>query len=132
MADALRVLARLRRMEAELAKRNLAAAVAGETSARRVLAQAEAVAADEARVPTEAMPGAFAVWLPTATAQIMRARAVLIETSRARETARQTLADQRAAVKATETVVEARDLERRQQIMREAEQIRGDIQAPRK
>ena len=130
MADGLRVLARLRRMEAELAKRDLAAAVAAEFAAHGALMQARAAAAEEARVSTEGMPGAFGVWLPTAIARISRTHAVLIEANGAREVARQTLADRRAGVKATKTIIETRDSERRQQIARELEQVRGDIRAP--
>ncbi len=127
MADVLGTLARLRRMEAEQAKRDLAAAIAAEAAARRTLTQAQAQVAMEARVSNASAPGAFAAWLPTAAAIISRCHAAEQQAGAAREAARENLAASRAALKAAETLVDARATERRQQALRREEKARDDI-----
>ncbi len=108
MSKALDTVARLRKMEAEQAKRDLAAAVAAEMAAARALTQAQAVVAREARVVNPSAPGAFAAWLPEASATIKRCVTAKTQAGMARESARAALAGRRSALKAAETLVEER------------------------
>jgi hypothetical protein len=105
MADALAKLARLRRLEAEAAKRDLAAATAAERAAERKLVQAQAVVAKEARVTLPATPGAFAAWLPAAAQAIAQCKSAETQATLNRNAARLALAQRLAAQKATDTVL---------------------------
>jgi F420-0:gamma-glutamyl ligase-like protein len=125
MADTLAKLARLRRMEAEAAKRDLATAVTNERLAQRALTQAQASVALEARVPVPAVPGAFAAWLPAAAQAIARCKAAETEATRQRGAAREALAQRLAAQKAVDTVVAARAEDDRVQAERRAERSRN-------
>ncbi len=124
MADTLAKLARLRRMEAEAAKRDLAAAVANERMATRALVQAQASVAMEARVAIPVVPGAFAAWLPAAAQSIARCKAAETEAARQRTAARQALAQRLAAQKAVDTVVANRKEEQRIETNRREERSR--------
>jgi hypothetical protein len=105
MADALAKLARLRRLEAEAAKRDLAAATAAERAAERKLVQAQAVVAKETRVTLPATPGAFAAWLPAAAQAIAQCKSAETQATLNRNAARLALAQRLAAQKATDTVL---------------------------
>jgi hypothetical protein len=105
MADALAKLARLRRLEAEAAKRDLAAATAAERAAERKLVQAQAVVAKEARVTLPATPGAFAAWLPAAAQAIAQCKSAETQATLNRNAARLALAQRLAAQKATDTIL---------------------------
>ncbi len=107
MTDALATLARLRRLEAEQAKRDLAQAIAQARAAQRALGRTEAQVAQEARVPSGDAPGAFAAWLPVAMEAVKQGRANLAQADRAGAEARAALAARQAALKAAETVLEA-------------------------
>lgn len=108
MAELLNRLKRLRRLEAEQAKRDLAAAVTAETAARRALTQAQAAVAKEAHAAVAALPGAFAAWLPAAAEGIAQRHEAEMAAGTAREAARHGLAERQAALKAVEMVLEAR------------------------
>ncbi len=108
MADALARLARLRWLEAEAAKRDLAAAAAAERAAQRALVQAQALVAMEARVPTAALPGAYAAWLPAGAQAIAACKSAEKQAAQARAAARLALAQRLAAQKAVDTVLEER------------------------
>jgi hypothetical protein len=124
MADTLAKLARLRRLETEAAKRDLAAAVTNERLAQRALVQAQASVALEARVKVPATPGAFAAWLPAAAQAIARCKAAETEAARLRGAAREALAQRLAAQKAVDTVVAARTEEGRVEANRREERSR--------
>jgi hypothetical protein len=108
MADALAKLARLRRLEAEAAKRDLAACVTAERLAQRALTQAQAAVAMEARVAVPVLPGAFAAWLPAAAEAIARCKAAEVQAAQQRDAARLALAQRLAAQKAVDTVLAER------------------------
>jgi len=124
MADTLAKLARLRRLEAEAAKRDLAAAAGHERQAQRALIQAQASVAVEARVSVPAAPGAFAAWLPAAAQAIARCKAAEAEAARARALAREVLAQRLAAQKAVDTVLAARTEQERVEANRREERSR--------
>jgi flagellar biosynthesis chaperone FliJ len=130
MSRVLNTLARLRKLEAEQAKRDLAAAIAAEIAATRALTQAQASVAREARVVNAAAPGAFAAWLPAGSAAIARCVAAKTEAGGDREGARQNLAVRRSALKAAETLVEARSREARLEAERRAIRVLDDIARP--
>jgi len=125
MADTLKTLARLRRLEADQAKRDLAASIAQERAASRALLAAQAGLAQEARLAGH-VPAAFAAWLPGASAAIRQCHANERQAAAAREAARENLATRRAALKATETLLEQRQTAARLDTERRAERIRGD------
>jgi flagellar biosynthesis chaperone FliJ len=127
MSKALDTLARLRKLETEQAKRDLAAAIAAETAASRALMQAQAVVAREARVVNAALPGAFAAWLPAASATIARCKAAETQAATAREDARAALAGHRSALQATQTLREARDAQEKLQAERWATRGLDDL-----
>jgi flagellar export protein FliJ len=127
MSKALDTLGRLRKLEAEQAKRDLAAAIAAELAASRALMQAQAVVARESRVVNAAAPGAFAAWLPAASAAIARCKAAETQAAAERDAARAALAERRAALKATETLLDARAAQARREAERRAIRVLDDI-----
>ncbi len=127
MAKALDTLARLRRLETEQAKRDLAGAVAAEIAAARALTQAQAMVAREIRVVNPAAPGAFAAWLPSGLAEIERCQTTERQAGAAREAARAALAGRRAALKATDTLLEARAQQERLEAERRAIKTLDDL-----
>ena len=127
MSKALDTLARLRKLETEQAKRDLAAAIAAETAAARALLQAQAVVAREARIVNPALPGAFAAWLPAASAAIARCKATETQAAAAREEARAALARHRSALKATQTLLDARHVQEKLTAERRATRVLDDI-----
>jgi hypothetical protein len=124
MADALAKLARLRRLEAEAAKRDLAAATAAERAAQRALVQAQAAVALEARIPLPAAPGAFAAWLPAAAQAIAQCKSAETQATVHRNAARLALAQRLAAQKAVDTVLADRTAEQRIEVARRLERSR--------
>jgi flagellar biosynthesis chaperone FliJ len=126
MADTLAGLARLRRLDVAQAKRDLATAIATELAASRALRAAQAGLAQEARLSAGQLPAAFAAWLPTASAAIRQCHATERQAAAARESARQTLAAHRAALKAAETLLEKREAAARLDASRRADRMRGD------
>ncbi len=132
MSKALDTLGRLRKLEAEQAKRTLAGAIAAEIAAGRALTQAQAVVAREARVVNVAAPGAFAAWLPAASAAIARCKNAETQAVAERETARSALAGCRSALKATEALLEARARQVMIEEERRATKVLDDIARPKK
>jgi flagellar biosynthesis chaperone FliJ len=130
MPKSLDTLGRLRKLEAEQAKRDLAGAVAAEIAAGRALMQAQAVVAREARVVNPAVPGAFAAWLPAASAAIARCKAAETQAVAERELARAALAGRRSALKATATLLENRAQQERVDAERRATRVLDDIARP--
>ena len=124
MADALAKLARLRRLEAEAAKRDLAAAAAAERAAQRATVQAQAAVALEARVPLPAAPGAFAAWLPAAAQAIAGCKSAETKAALDRNAARLALAQRLAAQKAVDTVLADRTAAERLEAARRLERSR--------
>jgi flagellar export protein FliJ len=130
MSKSLDTLGRLRKLEAEQAKRDLATAFAAEIAASRALRQAQAVVAREARVVNPVVPGAFAAWLPAASAAIARCKAAETQAAKEREAARAALAGRRSALKATETLLENRAEQERLEADRRATRVLDDIARP--
>jgi len=121
MPDTLARLARLRRLEAEQAKRDLAAAVRNERDAQRALTQAQAAIILEAHVPLAEAPGAYAAWLPAAMQAIAACRASQAQATGEREAARAELTQCLAAQKAVDTVVNDRAAQARLEAERRRE-----------
>jgi flagellar export protein FliJ len=130
VAKVLDTLARLRKLEAEQAKRELAAAIASEIAAGRALTQAQAAVAREARVVNPAAPGAFAAWLPEASATIAHCKTAQTQAVTAREAARAALARRRAALKATDTLLDERAQQERLEAGRRATRLLDDVPRP--
>jgi hypothetical protein len=124
MADALAKLARLRRLEAEAAKRDLAVAIAAERAAQRATVQAQAAVALEARVALPAAPGAFAAWLPAAAQAIAQCKSAETKAALDRNAARLALGQRLAAQKAVDTVLADRTAEQRLEAARRLERSR--------
>lgn len=104
--DPLAVLARLRRLETDQARRHLA-----ERLARSATAAARLDAADHAfaaEAGCAALPADYAAWLVRGRADRARAAGLLALERAAEETARQALADARAAGRAVELLTEER------------------------
>ncbi len=127
MSRTLDTLARLRKLEAEQAKRDLAGAIAAEIVAGRALTQAQALVAREARVVNPAAPGAFAAWLPEATATIAHCKSTETQAAAMREAARTALSGRLSALKATETLLEARAQHDRREADRRATRVLDDF-----
>jgi hypothetical protein len=125
MADALLTIARLRRLEVNEARRDLAACLAGEAEAATALRSAEAELAEEARVAC-ALPGAFGAWAPSGLQAIRRCRDALARAGALRAAAALHLAARKAALKAVETRLEARRTEARRQEARRREAVLAD------
>ncbi len=130
MTKVLDTLGRLRKLEAEQAKRDLARAIAAEIAAGRALTQAQMVVAREARVLNPAAPGAFAAWLPEASATIARCKTAETQAAGAREAARAALSGRRSALKATETLLEARAQQALLEAERRATRVLDDVARP--
>jgi hypothetical protein len=117
MADALATLRRVRQMEADQARRDLAATLAASLDAERRAQAARTALQTEARaVAVDAahpLAGSFANWLPAGQAAV-RSAAAAERTAQARaEASRAALAEARAAERAVETVQDARAAARR-------------------
>lgn len=104
--DPLAVLARVRRLETDQARRHLAERLArGAAAAARLEAADRAIAAEAA---CAAQPADYAAWLVRGRADRARAAGLLALEREAEETARQALAAARAASRAVELLAEDR------------------------
>lgn len=128
--DPLAVLARLRRIETDRARRLVAERLARESGAEAGHAAACTALVTE-REAAAAHPAAHAAWLPRALAA--RDRTALARDLAVRDTAaaRDALAEARAAERALEMLAEARAAEARRAALR-AEQARLDAFAARR
>ncbi len=108
MADTLRTLARIRRLHADLARRDLGHAVQAEIAAQNALQVATEAPAREIALLATGNTGpetaAFAAWLPQAQHAIERRTAEAQAASRARDATAQALATCKAALEAVETL----------------------------
>jgi len=121
MNPTLHTLLRLRRFEADAARRALAEAIAAEAAADVRLEKARAALHEEAKSTDEDTLLAlqnFAAWLPRGTADIQAASHALAVAARASAAARAALADRRAALEAVEKRIEAASRTERQDAAR--------------
>ncbi len=127
MADTLATLARLRRLQATAARRDVADALRAEAEAEAALHQARQAPLDEAgRVNAsqdQAVAAAFARWLPRAAAQIRGQAARLDTAGRTLDAARQTLQAAEGALEAVETLREEREALARRTMLRRAQML---------
>ena len=115
MSRALLTLARLRRLQADQARRDLSEAVAHEQAAETTAAQARAQRQREAEAarmslaegPAGPLAGAFATWLPASTRQIQASDQELALSRQARAEAAAGLVHRRAALEAVEQLLQA-------------------------
>jgi len=110
MNRTLQTLLRLRRFEADAARRALAEAIAAEAAADARREQAEAALYQEAKsTDTDTLLALqnFAAWLPRGRADRQAANHALVVAAQASAAARAALAERRAAVEAVEKRVEA-------------------------
>jgi flagellar export protein FliJ len=112
MADPVARLMRLRAAQENAARRDLAAALRDrEAAGARTAAALAAIAREAKGAPREAthpLAGAYTAWLPAGQAAIARARAEEAARAAAADQARAVLTQARMAVKACETLAEAR------------------------
>jgi flagellar export protein FliJ len=117
MADALATLRRLRQMEADQARRDLAASLAASAEANQRAEAARAALQNEARAaPMDAahpLAGSYAAWLPAGQTAVRDATASERTAQARAEASRAVLATARAAERAVETVQDARAATRR-------------------
>jgi hypothetical protein len=126
--DPLLVLARLRRVEADRAKRHLAERLLAQANAERgVDAAREALVAEAA----EGEPAAFGAWLPRALAERERAAGHLRLAEQAAAAAREALGTARAAERATELLQEKRAAEERRAAQRRDAAVLDEAAAQR-
>jgi hypothetical protein len=129
MADALPILARLRRLAADQARRALAAALAEERSAAALESAALAALRREAQfAPADAthpLAGCFSAWLPAGQSAVHGASAIKNAAVARVGDARGLLGQARAAERAVAHVREARAVQARANQVR-AEQVRLD------
>jgi flagellar biosynthesis chaperone FliJ len=108
VADTLHTLARIRRLHADLARRDLGQAVQVEIMAQNALqAAVEAPAREIALLATGhrgTETAAFAAWLPLAQSAIVRRTADAQAASQARDATAQALASAKSALEAVETL----------------------------
>jgi len=121
MADGLAKIARLRRLEAAAAKRDLASALTAERIAQRALVQAQAAVVTEARVNLPVMSDCFAAWLPAAVEAIAGRKSAELQAAVERDAARQVLAQCLAAQRAVDTVLAEREASARMEVERRSE-----------
>lgn len=109
MADTLHTLARIRRLNADLARRDLGHAVQAEIAAQNALQVATEAPAREAALLAARDPGldraAFAAWLPAARQAILRRTSEAQAASQARDATAQELSRCKAALEAVETLL---------------------------
>jgi flagellar biosynthesis chaperone FliJ len=112
VADALATLRRLRQIEADQARRALAAALAASLEAERRAQAARTALQTEARAaPVDAghpLAGSYAAWLPTGQTAVREAAAAERIAQTRADATRAALAEARAAERAVETVLDAR------------------------
>ncbi len=129
MADALDTLARLRRLEADQARRALGEAIAEEGRARAAAADALAARARETALAgsdaADPLARAFAAWLPASARAIETAQDACRRRAEATQAARGLLATHKAALEAVEKLAAERDQARRREQARRA-QLRLD------
>jgi hypothetical protein len=122
MADPIARLLRLRAAQADAARRDLAAALcAQEAAGAQTAAALHAISREAKAAPrdvTHPLAGAYTTWLPAGQAAIMRARSEEQARAAAAAAARAALAQARMAVKACETLAEARAETRRLEWLR--------------
>jgi flagellar export protein FliJ len=116
MADALATLRRLRRMNADQARRDLAASLAASSEANQRAQVARAALQSEARAAAvdagHPLAGSYAAWLP-AGQMAVRETVTAERTAQLRaEASRAALAEARAAERAVETVQDAQAVAR--------------------
>jgi len=135
MKTALHTLLRLRRFEADAARRALAEALAAEAEAESRRDRAEAALYEEARNTDEDTLLAlqnFAAWLPRGTADRQAANHALAVAARTSSAARAALAERRAAMEAVEKHVEAQArAERQAEARREAHALDDAVRGTR-
>ncbi len=125
MADALDTLARLRRLEADQARRALGEAIAREAQARdraddaRAAQQREATFVGGAAV--DGLAGAYAAWLPAAARAIAAAEAENIRCQADTESAKAALGASKAALEAVDILIAERDRLRRRKLARKTQ-----------
>jgi flagellar biosynthesis chaperone FliJ len=112
MADPIARLLRLRAAQADAARRDLAIALRAREAAGAQTASAQHAVSREAkgapRDPMHPLAGAYTTWLPSGQAAIARARVEEQALAVAAEQSRAALAQARMAVKACESLAEAR------------------------
>ena len=125
MADALDTLARLRKLEADQARRALGEATLRENRARKTADDAHAARGHEAALAAsdadDPLAAAYAAWLPASIQAVAAAEAACGQHALATNTARQALAAHKAALEAVETLAAERDLVRRRHQARRAQ-----------
>ncbi len=124
MADALATLARLRRMEADQARRALGMAIGQERQAVQAAANARADRQREALLAARAadpLAGAYAAWLPASVRTIAQADAAVSRSAADRDLAAASLAGCKAALEAVETLIDERNHTRRRHASRRAQ-----------
>jgi flagellar biosynthesis chaperone FliJ len=129
MADALLTLARLRRLEADEARRELGSAMMQERQAQSSLAaalqdrtrEAQGASADAA----DPLASAYAAWLPASVRATALAREAVMASETASRTAAAALGERKAALEAVGILVAERNRNRRRKAARLA-QLRLD------
>jgi flagellar biosynthesis chaperone FliJ len=127
--DPLRVLARLRRLEVDQAKRQLAERLRAHALAGRGVAAAEAALVAEAEVQDD--PAAFGAWLPRGLAERKRAERGLAHTTLRSEEARSAMTALRAAERAVEAMRDRRAAASSRQATRRDQQRLDELAAQR-
>jgi hypothetical protein len=129
MADALATLRRLRQIEADQARRALAAALAASLEADRRAQAARTALETEARAaPADAahpLAGSYAVWLPVGQTEVREAGAADRTAQTRADATRAALAEARAAERAVEIVQAARAAARHAAVLKR-EQVELD------
>jgi flagellar export protein FliJ len=135
MNRSLHTLLRLRRFEADAARRALAEAIAAQQQAEARRDQAEAALREEAKstdADTLLALRNFAAWLPRGAAERQAANHALAVAARASAAARTALAERRAALEAVEKRIEAAArAERQDAARREAHALDDAFRATR-
>ncbi len=125
MAEALDTLARIRKLEADQARRVLGQAVTRENHAREVADAAQAAKGQEAALAVSdaahPLAYAYAAWLPACLETIGAAEAAFDQHASAAAAARQMLTGRKAALEAVELLVAERNLVRRRKLARHAQ-----------
>ncbi len=134
MTDRLAPLARLRSLQAKLARRDLAVALQAGAQADAALATARAAPATEAgHLPQEPLlAAAFAAWLPHSAAAIERARAASLEAARACGSAAAALAERQRALETVSALQDQRRAAARAHALRQAQIGLDDLAVARR
>jgi flagellar export protein FliJ len=135
MPNALARLLRLRAAQADIARREVAAALRAHDVSGAQLASSRAALAHEARAasgaPGHELTGAYAAWLPVGQARFNLAQAGTAVTGQRLATARLTLTEARIAVRACETMAESHAAARRKNaLLREQVALDDSIRRP--